>query len=179
MARPPCCRRVAYKPACEYFKPQGVPAASLEEVVVGLDEIEAIRLADLEGLHQEDAALRMGISRATFARVVEVSRRKVAEAIVKGKALKLEGGPVMVTSMRRFCCSDCRHDWEVPHGTGRPGECPQCHSRSFHRAEGDRGCSRHGDRKERGQGCCHGQPGRGSGACRADRSETLEKGKSQ
>ncbi len=153
MPRPPCCRRIAYQPVCVYFKPRGVPMTALEEVVLGLDELEAIRLADLEGLYQEEAAGKMNISRPTFTRLIESARRKVAEAVVKGKALKLEGGNIMLTTMRRFRCSDCQHTWEIPHGTGRPRECPQCSGKNLHRAEEDRGRARHGGPGGRGQGC--------------------------
>ena len=66
----------------------------LERVSMTLDGLEAIRLADLEGLYQEDAAVRMGISRATFARVLAEAHRAVAEALVRGKALDIGGGPV-------------------------------------------------------------------------------------
>jgi uncharacterized protein len=59
-----------------------------------LDEFEALRLADLEGLYQEQAAARMGVSRATFGRIVEAAHRKVAEALVHGKSLRIQGGPV-------------------------------------------------------------------------------------
>jgi predicted DNA-binding protein (UPF0251 family) len=73
-----------------YFKPRGIPLVELEEVSVHLDELEAIRLADYEGLYHEDAAQKMKISRATFGRILDEARHKVAEAIMKGKALKIE-----------------------------------------------------------------------------------------
>jgi len=77
-----------------YFKPAGVPACTLEQVTLTLDEVEALRLADLQGLYQEQAAAQMKISRPTFARIIEVARRKVAEALIHGKALRIEGGTV-------------------------------------------------------------------------------------
>jgi predicted DNA-binding protein (UPF0251 family) len=73
-----------------YFKPRGIPLVDLEEVSIRLDELEAIRLADYEGLYHEDAAQKMKISRATFGRILDEARHKVAEAIIKGKALKIE-----------------------------------------------------------------------------------------
>lgn len=94
MPRPPCCRRIAHSPAATLFKPAGVPARVLDEVVLGVDELEALRLADLEGLYQEEAAVQMGVSRSTFGRVVEQARRTVAQALVHGLALRIEGGPV-------------------------------------------------------------------------------------
>jgi uncharacterized protein len=68
----------------------------LEEIIVTLDELEALRLADLNGLYQEQAAWRMKISRPTFSRIVEEARRKVADALINGKALRLEGGAVVM-----------------------------------------------------------------------------------
>jgi predicted DNA-binding protein (UPF0251 family) len=94
MARPHCCRRVSGEPSVKTFKPAGVPGRELEEVWMTLDELEALRLADLLGLYQEEAAGRMGVSRATFGRIVESARRKAAEVLVAGKALRIEGGPV-------------------------------------------------------------------------------------
>ncbi|MEI6633716.1 MAG: DUF134 domain-containing protein [Chlamydiota bacterium] len=96
MPRPRCLRRVCCIPGVTYFKPAGIPLRILEEVVVTLDEVEALRLADLDGLYQEDAAKRMQISRPTFSRLIESAHRKVAEALVKGKALRMEGGPIQM-----------------------------------------------------------------------------------
>ena len=64
----------------------------LEESVVSADEFEAIRLKDFEGLEQEEAAGRMRVSQPTFHRILASARRKIAEAIVKGKAVRIEGG---------------------------------------------------------------------------------------
>lgn len=95
MPRPFCPRWIGHVPGATYFKPAGVPLRMLEEVTLTLDELEALRLADLEGLYQEQAAERMKISRPTFARVIESARRKVADALTRGKALRLEGGAVI------------------------------------------------------------------------------------
>ena len=92
MPRPPCCKRVDELPGVVYFKPRGIPLAHLEEVVLGVEELEALRLAHLEGLYQQDAAQRMHVSRATFGRVLDAAHRKVTEALVKGAALRIEGG---------------------------------------------------------------------------------------
>jgi len=94
MPRPRCLRRICCVPGVSYFKPAGVPLRMLEEVVVTLDEVESLRLADLEGLYQEKAAEQMKISRPTFSRLIESAHKKVAEALVNGKALRLEGGPI-------------------------------------------------------------------------------------
>ncbi|BDU77319.1 DUF134 domain-containing protein [Mesoterricola sediminis] len=92
MPRRPCCKRVEEMPGVSYFKPRAVPLAELREVVLGVEELEALRLAHREGLYHQDAAARMGISRATFGRVLESAHRKVTEALVDGCALRIEGG---------------------------------------------------------------------------------------
>jgi len=109
----------------------------LEEVVVALDELEAIRLADLEGLYHEAAAEKMGLSRQTFGRIIEAARRKIADCLVNGKALKIEGGNVAMPSQRMFKCDACGHEWPEPFGTGRPQKCPSCASDKIHRADAD------------------------------------------
>jgi len=91
-------RWVGREPGVVFFKPQGVPMASLEVVVLSVEEYEALRLSDLQGLSQADAAKRMGISQPTFNRLLASARSKIAEAIVKGKAIKIEGGHYLVTA---------------------------------------------------------------------------------
>lgn len=122
-------------PGCRCFGPSGGSA----EIMLTLDEFEAIRLADFEGLYQEKAADLMKISRQTFGRIVESARKNIAQALIEGKTLGIEGGSI---EMRTFKCSECQHCWELPFGTGRPQECPQCKNRNFHRSVGDRGMGR-------------------------------------
>jgi len=88
------------------FGPAGREGKAGGEVVLTLDEFESLRLADLEGLYQEKAAGRMGVSRPTFGRIVESARRKVAEALVRGRTLRIAGGVVL--------------------GAGGPRRCPRC-----------------------------------------------------
>ena len=88
--RPKKCRRTCCKPCSNYFKPRGIPLNELQEIVLAADEIEAIKLADLEGLYQEDAAKKMKISRQTFGRIIESAHYKISDAVINGKALKLE-----------------------------------------------------------------------------------------
>ncbi len=90
MARPKKCRCVTGEPCSRYFKPRGIPLTLLEETILDLDGFEALRLADMEGLYQTDAAARMGVSRATFGRILGRARRTVADALVNGKALKID-----------------------------------------------------------------------------------------
>ena len=104
MARPCCCRRIEGAPICSVFKPAGIPTHGLEEVMITLDEFEAVRLADLEGLYQEQAAVRMGVSRPTFSRIIESAHRKVAEALIRGKALRIAGGVVSTDRPDVFRC---------------------------------------------------------------------------
>lgn len=89
MARPLKCRHVACDVTAAYFKPQGIPMRLLEEVRLELDEIEAIRLADLEQLYQVDAAAKMGVSRQTFGNIIARAHKKVATALLGGKALRI------------------------------------------------------------------------------------------
>jgi predicted DNA-binding protein (UPF0251 family) len=79
-------------PACSYYKPQGIPLRVLEQINLTVDEIEAIRLVDLGAMYQEEAAKQMNISRQTLGRIIESAHKKIADALVNGKALSIEGG---------------------------------------------------------------------------------------
>ena len=92
MPRPRRCRRVWFEPNVTYFKPAGVRVIDLEESILTVDEFEAIRLKDLEGLDEETAAKKMNISQPTFNRLVSSARKRIADAIVNGKAIKIFGG---------------------------------------------------------------------------------------
>ncbi|MGE5363274.1 MAG: DUF134 domain-containing protein [Bacteroidota bacterium] len=89
MSRPKKYRNVRCDPAAYYFKPRGIPLCELEEVVLEADELEALRLADHLGLTQQEAAFEMKISRATFGRIIGRARKKTAESLVNGKAIKI------------------------------------------------------------------------------------------
>ncbi len=102
MPRPVNCRRVSGKLTAATYKPVGMPLRRLEEVVLSLDEFEAMRLADLDGLYQEQAAAEMKVSRSTFSRIIESSHHKIADALVHGKALRITGGQVTADGHR--CC---------------------------------------------------------------------------
>jgi uncharacterized protein len=109
MPRPQKCRKIAFQPGVIYFKPAGIPVRELEEVSLTLDEMEAFRLADLEGLYQENAAQCMNVSRQTFANILASARRKIAESLVHGKALRIGGGNIDLGQERsgedeRSCC---------------------------------------------------------------------------
>lgn len=89
MPRPLCPRRITHRPPADYFKPAGIPLRELREIPLAADEMESLRLADHEHLYNIDAAVRMGVSRQTFDRIVRRARRKVAEALVLGQALRI------------------------------------------------------------------------------------------
>jgi predicted DNA-binding protein (UPF0251 family) len=132
MPRPIKIRRIACCPEANYYKPRGIPVAELEEVILTTDELEAIRLADLDGFYQEKAAGNMDISRQTFGNIIRSAHKKIAHALVNGKALKIDGGVVAIEK-RQFSCQDCSHEWTLPFGTGRPMNCPRCQSKNIFR----------------------------------------------
>ena len=112
MPRPKHCRYVSSAPNVTYFKPSGIPLRELEEVTLSVDELEALRLADREGLTAIDAAQHMRVSRHTFGRTLAAARRKVATALSMGQALRIEGGSYAVHEG-----GPCRH------GAGKTCSC--------------------------------------------------------
>jgi predicted DNA-binding protein (UPF0251 family) len=153
MARPPIERSVGSVPRITLFKPAGVPARDLEQLPLAVDELEAIRLVDLDGLSHEQAAETMGVSRQTVGRVLERGRAKVAEALVGGKAILIGGGQYRVEA-RRMRCFACQWRW-VAGIEGQPTmTCPCCGSTDVGL------CWEVGERCERRSG---GRPGRGQG----------------
>jgi len=134
MVRPQKNRRVAFNPAISYFKPRGIPMMQLEEVRLTVDEREAIRLSDLLGMSHEEAGHCMGVSRATFGRIIQKGRRAIADALINGKAINVAGGNYRIVSQTRiFKCKGCNHMWQEEKGTGRPRRCPQCKQNDLHR----------------------------------------------
>jgi len=83
-----------------FFKPQGVPLIALEEIVLTVDECEALCFADRQGMYQVDAAKKMKISRQTFGNIIESARKKTAEAILCGKVLRIRGGTYTVSKVK-------------------------------------------------------------------------------
>lgn len=132
MARPVKWRHVAALPQATYFKPAGVPLRALEDVDLSVEEAEAIRLKDLDGLEQEQCAEKMRISRPTFHRVLQSARRKVADVLVNGKALRIQGGNFALAK-QSFQCRQDGHVWSVPFESlvAAPRlACPRCDSSS-------------------------------------------------
>lgn len=129
--RPSCPRVVRNIPDVTYFKPRGVPMHDLELTVLTLEELEAISLVDLQDLEQEDAAARMKVSRRTLARDLSSGRKKIADALLNGKAIEIKGGNYVALPPRSFSCGDCAHVWEQPAGTCRPRVCPKCSGKNL------------------------------------------------
>jgi len=145
MPRPRIPRRVWNEPNVTYFKPAGVNMRQLAQVILTVDEFEAVRLKDCEGMEQVKAANKMKISQPTFQRLLLSARKKMADALVNGKAIKIEGGDYKITrrgdSMKgggrmggsaagpsgECVCAKCKH--KVPHEKGIPCyqmKCPEC-----------------------------------------------------
>ena len=128
-------RRVRFMPEVTYFKPAGVRLSGLKETVLTVDEFEALRLKDLEEMNQKEAAKKMGISQPTFNRVLASARKKAADSIVNGKAIRVGGGRYKIVgtiSGRRgspaVCiCPSC--GTSAPKKRGMPcsgSKCPRC-----------------------------------------------------
>jgi predicted DNA-binding protein (UPF0251 family) len=130
MARPVKLRCVAQLPNTGFFRPVGIPVNVLQGVRLSVEEAEAIRLKDLESLEQEECADKMHVSRPTFHRILESARKKLADALINGKAIQIEGGNFEL-AQRRFRCGNDGHEWDVPFETMAqrlPLSCPVCFS---------------------------------------------------
>ena len=129
MTRPRKCRRIAFMPGSTYFKPAGIPMRFIEEVQLTLEETEAIRLKDIEGLDQAGCAERMNISRPTVQRIIESARRKISDALLNGKSIRIEGGNVEMLPQQYVC--ENGHQWDVPleQAAAEPLQaCPVCNT---------------------------------------------------
>jgi len=127
MTRPVCCRKIGCIPNVSNFKPQG-KAASLETVILSLDEFEAIKLADYEEQYQESAAKRMNISRQTFGRIIDSAHKKIADVLINGKSLKIEGGSVVIGSGKKVMCKMCPRLHAAPEKSDLPEKCRNCNN---------------------------------------------------
>ena len=126
MSRSKSNRIVQEPPLFSDFKPVGVRGQDLEKMLLTLDEFEAVRLADYVGLSHITASYEMGISRSTFTRIIEQARKKVAEFIIKGKILTIEGGSIHFRN-NIIRCQNCGHMFKIKIGKTMK-ECPACHS---------------------------------------------------
>lgn len=122
MARPVKPRWIGFDPPGVCFIPQPGTVRPVNLTMLTVDELESLRLADLEGLGQEEAARKMNVSRPTFGRIIEQARRKVAGALVNGRGIGIEGGVVQ---------------FHPPYGHGRGrggrGRGPHGHGHGGHR----------------------------------------------
>lgn len=132
MGRQPLWRQVSFIPLVTYFKPASVPLAQSQEIRLAVEELEAIRLKDFEKLEQEACAQRMNLSRTTFARVLNSARQKTADALLNGKAIRIEGGNFEM-ALSHFRCTN-GHEWDVPFQimiNAPPQFCPVCNTPSI------------------------------------------------
>ena len=123
MPRPQKIRSIEGIPICEYFKPASIPYDMIEEIELNLEEFEAIRLKDIDGLEQKECAKKMNVSRQTFQRVIKNARNKLAEAIVYGKAIRIAGGNYQYTGKR---CRRCGNPEIDPCKEINNSDCPRC-----------------------------------------------------
>lgn len=90
MPRPKLPRCNCFNPGVYYYKPQGIPLCNLDEILILPDEISAVKLYDFDELDQTQAAQEMQVSQPTFARILKSARKKIAQAIIEGKAIRIE-----------------------------------------------------------------------------------------
>ena len=126
MPRPKKERKVHKPPIYTRFKPTGIAAKDLKDLTLSLDEYEAIRLADFYGMQQEEAAEEMEISRPTFTRLIEAARKKMADFLINGKVLNLDGGNIHFKN-NVIKCEDCGHMFTTSFHSNIIN-CPNCES---------------------------------------------------
>lgn len=126
MPRPTKFRRVEFFPKETYFIPMGKPKCKLEEVQLKIEELEAMRLKDIENLNQEECAKKMNISRQTFQNIIDSARKKTVLALTNGMAIRISGGHY-TTHECLFKCLDCKKDYEANYDQDEK-TCPNCGS---------------------------------------------------
>jgi uncharacterized protein len=126
MARPVKIRRVEFFPETSYFMPIGKPKCKIEETNLKVEELEAMRLKDIEGLNQEECAEKMGVSRQTFQNIIDSARRKVAIALTDGMAISIGGGNY-TSKHCSFTCESCGLEYEAGYEQDKV-KCPSCGS---------------------------------------------------
>jgi len=129
MPRPPKCRRVEQFPQFTYFKPSGIPMTELSEINLTVEELEAIRLRDLTGMEYEECARKMSVSRPTFHRIIATARKKIAQALVNGFALRVTGGNFELARYE-LVCQVCGHRWKDIICCRRT-RCPVCNANNW------------------------------------------------
>ena len=126
MARPIKCRRVEFFPEDTYFIPLDKKRCEVEEIILKVEELEAMRLKDIEGLTQEECAERMEISRQTFQNIIDSARKKVATALTQGSAIHITGGNY-TSDLCQFKCSNCGGAYDLNYERDKH-ICPHCGS---------------------------------------------------
>lgn len=114
-------------PENRYFIPMGKPKCYLEEIQLKLEEVEAMRLKDIEKLSQEECAEKMHVSRQTFQLIIDEARRKVAKALTEGKAINIQGGNYTL-NICKYVCKDCDHEFHEAYEK-EIHVCPKCESK--------------------------------------------------
>jgi len=129
VGRPQKCRIVKRTPLHTYYKPAGIPMTNLKEVAITIDEIEAVRLSDYNGLYHEKAAEKMDISRQTFSRILSSAHKKISDGIINGKAIKFKGGNYNFVKIGNTMNDNKKK------GLGNSGECmcPKCETSISHK----------------------------------------------
>jgi uncharacterized protein len=143
MPRPQKERIIKEPPVFTEFKPMGMPTRLIKSIILSLDEYEALRLSDFAGFSQEEAAEEMDISRPTFTRLIESARKKMAEMLIQGKRLLIEGGNIHFRHNIIRCLS-CGHMFNIKIEASIEN-CPACGSDNLNNLAGGFGHGR----------CCH------------------------
>ncbi|SFL53290.1 DUF134 domain-containing protein [Pelosinus propionicus] len=162
MTRRRCCGLVEQEPIFRKFVPDGQMNSGT--IILLVEELEALRLKDLDGMDQVNCAIKMGVSRATFQRILQSARKKMVTSLINGQTIIIQGGNYMI-KYRKFECKDCGHIWEVEpcseggkHGYEIP--CPQCESMKKIKLAEDgtrHACGGgHGHGHDHESGCCGG-----------------------
>ena len=126
MVRPRRIRRVGFEPSVSYFKPAGVPMNELEEEVLTREELEVVRLVDVEGLRQSEVGKKMNVSQPTLSRLLKSARKKISNALVKGKAIKVKGGDFEMVDGKGIGRGGRGRMGGVAAGPGGVCVCPKC-----------------------------------------------------
>jgi predicted DNA-binding protein (UPF0251 family) len=139
MPRPKKCRKVEFFPEYTYFKPIGKSIDDLEEIILNLEELEAMRLKDIENLNQEQCARKMHVSRQTFQNIIDSARQKVAIALTSGKAINITGG-IYCCKKCRVKCMECNYEYDFD--ISNASKCPKCGSSKIYCYKKDQICNR-------------------------------------
>lgn len=126
MPRPTKFRRVEFFPEDNYFVPWGKRKCEIEELLLKVEELEAMRLKDIEELNQEECAEKMQVSRQTFQNIIDSARKKVALALTEGKAIRITGG-YYTTNLCKFKCMNCGEVYDINYQQDKY-TCPVCGS---------------------------------------------------